>query len=211
MANFSFAAEKSVRKGRTAVLLSLLFTGAALPAAAQVPIRADVTDVGRLWLGTVAPPVCPGGGAGFRDRVERRVAERIVADACRMLGQQSGSPDADEAVVRPYGLHLAPSPQQQREAVEAWMRAHEPVGDVIAAFKVSARGRVGDGKILSAPGNRWGELVIACLDEELLWIPARRLRGGVRRPEPARYTVVVRGERLCELAGKRIGSDGADR
>lgn len=193
------------------LLAALTLAGTAMRAQAQLPHRADVTDAGRLWLGAVAPPVCPGGGTGFRDRLERRAAEHIVADACRMLRRQGDSPDGDSVAVRPYGLHSAPTPRQRREAVEVWLRTHGPAVDVTVAFTVSARGCVVEAKLPMAAANRWGELVAESLDGELLWIPARRLRGGVYRAVPTEYTVTVCGERLLELIGKRIEADGTNR
>lgn len=57
----------------------MLVCASAGPADAQTRSRRDVTDPGRVWIGTVAPPVCIGGGAAFRDGAERRAADEIVA------------------------------------------------------------------------------------------------------------------------------------
>lgn len=179
---------------------------AAGPADAQTRSRRDVTDPGRVWIGTVAPPVCIGGGAAFRDGAERRAADEIVAVESRRMVRSSQGRSSEEMVCG----YSVPTEQQRRQGVLDWLQSHDPCGDVEASFVVSAQGRVGDVRILSAPDPELARIVARSLESSPLWIPARRLRGGVRRPEPADYTVVVRGSRLRGLLAEKIGEETDD-
>ena len=201
MANSTSRRKKSSLLYGCGGLTALMLVCAAGPADAQTRSRRDVTDPGRVWIGTVAPPGCIGGGAAFRDGAERRAADEIVAvESRRMVRSSQGR--SSEVMVCGYSV---PTEQQRRQGVQAWLQSHDPCGDVEASFVVSAQGRVGDVRILSAPDPELARIVARSLESSPLWIPARRLRGGVRRPEPAEYTVVVRGSRLRGLLAEKIG------
>lgn len=79
MANSTSRRKKSSLLYGGAGSTALMLVCAAGPADAQTRSRRGVTDPGRVWIGTVVPPVCIGGGAEFRDGAERRAADEIVA------------------------------------------------------------------------------------------------------------------------------------
>jgi len=174
MANSTSRRKKSSLLYGCAGLTALMLVCAAGPADAQTRSHRDVTDPGRVWIGTVAPPVCIGGGAAFRDGAERRVADGIVAVESRRMVRSSQRRSSEEMVCG----YSVPTEQQRRQGVLAWLQSHDPCGDVEASFVVSAQGRVGDVRILSAPDPELARIVARSLESSPLWIPARRLRGG---------------------------------